>query len=243
MPNFTQEAPALIGVGAQSIVDRAKELGLTWTIRPATISTTAQVQNTVNANETIVYDGDSAPIAAMNITGQVVTVGQRVMAIAVPPAANYIIGFATVLDTTGRGLIARISSFAQTGLISAETIVLSISSITFVRNRAYAIHFEGTAFGTVAAWSHFVRIRLTGTSGTLLAYRQEQQTGIGAQESVVGTIYVVNTSGGDETNTLVLTSQASAGSLRWGTNLTTDVYYLEVTDVGAASQYAGAISV
>lgn len=239
----SQEAPALVGIGAQSIVDRAKELGLTWTIRPATVVTSEEPARPLNSAESILYDGDSESIDAFNLTGQVLNVRQRVMVIGVPPAANYIIGFLEVADTTGRGLVKFLSSFAQTGLIAAETIVLSIPTITFVANRAYSIHFEGTSFGTVAAWSHFVRIRLSGTVGTLLGFRQYQQTGIGAQETVVGTIYVVNTSGSDEVNTLVLTSQASAGSLRWGTNLSSDVYYLEVRDVGAASQYPGAISV
>lgn len=83
--NFiTTEAPALIGVGAQSIVDRAASLGLTWNLRPATIS----VAGTIGIQ--ITYDGDSRPINCVNMTGNYLFVGDRVMGMFVPPSGNFV---------------------------------------------------------------------------------------------------------------------------------------------------------
>lgn len=79
-------APALIGIGAQSIVERAASLGLTWTMRPATVT----VPGASDAG--IQYDGDTESIPCVNLTGSQFAVGDRVMGVMVPPSANYIIG-------------------------------------------------------------------------------------------------------------------------------------------------------
>lgn len=80
------EAPELIGIGAQSIVDRAQALGLTWQLRPVTVVGT---QPPVTA----VYDGDNAVLPFVNLTGMHMATGTRAMGMVVPPAGNYIIGF------------------------------------------------------------------------------------------------------------------------------------------------------
>jgi hypothetical protein len=85
---LTQEAPALVGIGAQSIVDRAKELGLTWTLRPATVT---RVGDSVTTTE-VVYDGDTVAVGCVNLTGSDVRLSQRVMGMMIPPSGNFIIG-------------------------------------------------------------------------------------------------------------------------------------------------------
>lgn len=82
----TVEAPSLIGVGAQSIVERAASLGLTWNLRPATVSVggTTDIQ--------ITYDGDSRPINCVNLTANYLFVGDRVMGAFVPPSGNFVLG-------------------------------------------------------------------------------------------------------------------------------------------------------
>jgi hypothetical protein len=80
-------APSLIGVGAQSIVDRARQLGLTWTLRPATVVTFVVATGTA----TVQFDGDTATLGVVSLIGQV-SPNQRVMCMSVPPGGNFIIG-------------------------------------------------------------------------------------------------------------------------------------------------------
>jgi len=87
MTSDPDQAPALVGIGAQSIVDRAKSLGLTWTLRPASIAADGV---------SILYDGDTEPINAVNLTGDAKTSGDRVMGLTVPPSGNFIIGVTKV---------------------------------------------------------------------------------------------------------------------------------------------------
>lgn len=84
--NFvTEEAPALIGVGAQSIVDQARQLGLTWTLQPGTVT------QTVFSVGQVRFDGDTVGINVINLSEGVVLTGNRVMGI-LTPTGNYVIG-------------------------------------------------------------------------------------------------------------------------------------------------------
>ena len=75
------QLPGLLSTQAQAVVDRAKSLGLTWTLRPATVSTV----------DTVIYDGDIIPVGVISLIGPGV-VNDRVMCLQVPPGGNYIIG-------------------------------------------------------------------------------------------------------------------------------------------------------
>lgn len=87
---FPVEAPDLVGIGAQSIVERAKPLGLVWTRRPATV-----VDATTDpASCVIVFDGDTVNTNAVSMIGKL-PVDTRVYVDMVPPAANFIVGLVT----------------------------------------------------------------------------------------------------------------------------------------------------
>ncbi|HLN64587.1 MAG TPA: hypothetical protein VK464_23940 [Symbiobacteriaceae bacterium] len=73
---------------AKAVVDDAKRLGLTWTLRPATV-----IDGTNPAAVLAVYDGDTVNIAMTSLLGYL-PVGARVYAMAVPPGGNFITGFA-----------------------------------------------------------------------------------------------------------------------------------------------------
>jgi hypothetical protein len=87
----------LVQAQVQAVAANAKDLGLTWGLRPAAVS-----DDTPGA-VTAVYDGDSVAIAMTSLIGPLYP-GQRVYAISVPPAGNYIIGIAA---TTQIGIRAR----------------------------------------------------------------------------------------------------------------------------------------
>lgn len=85
-PETTPDALALITVDA--LITRARELGLTWGLRPATI-----VDGTDPTSVIALYDGDTVDVGMTSLIGAVPT-GARVFVIAVPPAKNYVVGYA-----------------------------------------------------------------------------------------------------------------------------------------------------
>jgi hypothetical protein len=86
-PTLDAEAPSLIGVGAETIVDRAKALGLTWTLRLATVAVAGSTTSTQ-----ILYDGDTETSTCISLLGHTSRVGDRVMGMIVPPSGNFILG-------------------------------------------------------------------------------------------------------------------------------------------------------
>jgi len=76
-----------------AIQDNADRLGLTWGMRPATVTGYDWDTNTATA----VYDGDEVGIAMVSLTGPLLA-GFRVMAIQVPPSANFIISTLGIPD-------------------------------------------------------------------------------------------------------------------------------------------------
>jgi len=112
-----QLAPALVGTGAEATVENAKRLGLTWTLRLATV-----LNGTDPVNVLATYDGDTAVISMTSMVGPLVA-GQRVYVVQVPPSGNFITGFITPLLSAQYGVRARVSNAqaipnaAQTSLI------------------------------------------------------------------------------------------------------------------------------
>lgn len=88
----------IISATARAIVENAERLGLTWTMRMATVTNVVQVANSnfIPAR----YDGDDASINMVNMTEVPLESGARVYAIRVPPSGNFIIASA---DATPMG--------------------------------------------------------------------------------------------------------------------------------------------
>lgn len=79
--------PDAISAGAKQLVDKARQLGLTWTLRLATVSVS------VLDNLSVVFDGDTTSMTGVvNISGEQLVAGDRVYVMIVPPAGNFIIG-------------------------------------------------------------------------------------------------------------------------------------------------------
>lgn len=70
----------------QNIVAQAKQLGITWTLRPGVVIKANSV-----STATVLLDGDEFNIIAVNILGQT-NLGSRVMCLIIPNQAVYIIG-------------------------------------------------------------------------------------------------------------------------------------------------------
>ena len=76
-------AGAMAQAQVRALVQNASALGLTWTLRPATVS--------IDSPITAVFDGDTNGIGMTSLIGPV-AVGQRVFVLIIPPSGNYIVG-------------------------------------------------------------------------------------------------------------------------------------------------------
>jgi hypothetical protein len=224
---LTQEAPALIGIGAQSIVDRAKELGLVWNLRPATVFATANVANLPGVQ--IQYDGDPSILRVVNLTGQSLQVGDRVMGMEVPPSANYVIG-RLGNPAVGLGWWASASSIGFVGPFSAETVIVNITACVFPPLRAFKAEWRMDLATTTGTNAGIWRIRQDGLAGTQMgigvwALRNIQSNDCGSD------MIIANRQEIPQTADLTLTCASSAGTIT-ATGTTTEVIWLRVFDVG-----------
>lgn len=73
----------------QQVVSEANRLGLTWTIKLATVV----ASSLTGGLAVVVVDGDTVPIRVSSMVG-VPPAGARVYVICTPPAGNYIVGYA-----------------------------------------------------------------------------------------------------------------------------------------------------
>lgn len=80
---FTEEAPSLIGVGADALVENATRLGLTWVLRFGTVQTDDPL--------TVIVDGDTVPVSMVSLTGYL-EVGARVSVLIVSSKVHFVIG-------------------------------------------------------------------------------------------------------------------------------------------------------
>lgn len=84
--------PEVVSAIAKAIVSNAERLGLTWTLRIATVIN--PVTDTGGSFVAARYDGDEATINMVNMMEVPLENGARVYAIRVPPGGNYIVGAA-----------------------------------------------------------------------------------------------------------------------------------------------------
>lgn len=141
----------------------------------------------------------------------------------------------------GRGLRAQVDATANTAAIGAEAIAMTLPAMDFLDKRAYEVEAE-MRIDSSAANIASMRIRKTNLAGASLIYEQYQRGGAwSTTEHFKGRI--VRTAGSDLTGVvLVLTLQASAGTVT-GRGAADTVRWVEVRDIGLASQYPNAIAI
>lgn len=150
-----KQAPSLIGIGNQSLVDRARALGLTWTLRPATVVQSSSsgvlvgIPGAFITDVLVTYDGDSVILPTINLTGSILPVGARVMGLLIPPSGNYIVG-QLELSGAGGGLMARTDADTNSPAVSSETVVLQTGQARWLPNRAYRWSWGGQLSSSVA---------------------------------------------------------------------------------------------
>lgn len=220
---------------ATSLVENAKRLGLLWTLRAATID---DGDDPVAVIAT--YDGDTQPLKMTSLIGPLVFEGTRVYAIAIPPAGNYIVGYAGMPPQLG---IAYGAIDTNSGAIGAETAVITTTdAITIKKDRAYMMSFGGQ-LNTSVANTTTARVRKDSAAGAAVfgaynfvfpaATNEWRQT-----SDVVG----VNLTGADiAAYRPCLTIAASAGTTTV-VAAATRIAFIQMVEIGNASDYPGATS-
>jgi hypothetical protein len=160
-PNPT-DAPELISIGAQSIVDRSKSLGLVWTRRLATVN-----NGTDPASCVITFDNDTVAVTAVSMVGSLPT-DARVYVDMVPPSGNFIVGIAT----TGAapllgGAISLNNALAAGTTVSAVNVDMpGPQTLTLVKASpasSIKIDFHATFFSTLASTLARFAVSIAGT--------------------------------------------------------------------------------
>lgn len=123
---------------------------------------------------------------------------------------------------------------------TSETAVLTATSVVFRANVAYKASIHGGAFGDAAARLGSFRLRKTNAGGADWGeYYRIETKGISAATGVptTGTVYLIRNAGTDLTADVVVTLQASAGTVTWHASAATP-RRLVIEPCGDAADYA-----
>lgn len=228
------EAPQLISVGTQSMVSRAASLGLTWTLRRATVTA-----STAGAMQ-VTYDADTAPVNCVNLTGELLSLGDRVMGMIVPPSGNFIIGFAGN-PTLPAGVVGYVGEQTSTSSISAEAVFARIENFTFLPGRAYKIQISCALDGSTVNVSGSIRVRYTSASGTvILGPRGYEIILIGGKQYEQSSI-VVNNTGIPLFGDVVATINCVAPNTVQVRGTVDTARELTIEDMGLVARFPGAV--
>lgn len=208
--------PDLLVAALQQMIEQSRALGITWSVRLATVSTSSPL--------TITYDGDNAnntsPMTATSMIGPLLP-QQRVYGLIVPPAANFVIGYAGTKpptsipfflngQTTDGGIVA--------SSVGAEAAIPSGSwdtepLYTFDPLCVFQVHMTGLYLADDEGATMNIKVRLGAatTSGTQLAAAQWQARGGNNGQTFDHLCYFVNTSNAAISSKLSLTVTRVAG--------------------------------
>lgn len=142
----------------------------------------------------------------------------------------------------GLGFVGADGAKANSAAIgTTETAVLTTGTIDFLDDRLYRIEW-GANLQWSAAGRANVRIRQHDDAGNLLSLFVPEATATGTPVAAGGTCHIVNTSGATISDVIVMTLEATSGTVRQIGSATTP-RYLTVTDLGEATSPAQEISV
>lgn len=211
------ESPVIAAV--QEAVTQAKALGITWTIRMATVVTDLPL--------TIVYDGDTTVVNGVSIIGPL-DPNQRVYVLVIPPSGTFVIG--STETTLSRGFLGSNSTTngtvcttpaggAETAVPSAQWLVEPI--FDFLSGRIYKATLTGFAIESTGAGGAVSLIRLRKgsqtTVGTQLTLKEMfHPAGFGALTQSFSYIgFFKNTSGATVSTPLSLSINGVIGAGTW----------------------------
>jgi hypothetical protein len=210
-----------------AVLNRRKVL---WELHIATV--TARTNGSTRCN--IIVDGDSSPIGADTLIGNLVT-GQRVGVIFVPPSGYYVMGNVDGSAVQTAGVVAYASSTSDL-VTSGTTNTLALQATgTFKNDHAYQLTFGwGLHVSIAGARADFTAFQ-DSTGLELIDFGLIVPATISINYQANGTAMFTNTSGHDITDTidLFLTESGTAGTATWVATAARP-RWMCVTDMGIA---------
>lgn len=197
-----------------SLIAQARALGLTWTLRLATVITVTPLQ--------ALFDGDDTPLEMTSMIGPI-TSGSRIYVIIIPRSGNFVVG--RVGGTPTRYLGANIGTATGFAASSTGTEVAFASSFWNVAEPTFTFNPHGffrleaelapapsTATPKSAIWR--IRKGQATTTGTVLGVFYVTMAAPFANVGFSNRVfcYVRNTSDSDVVTKLSMTVQASLGT-------------------------------
>lgn len=196
--NPNEEAPDLIGVGAQAIVSNAGRLGLTWQLKLAT------VENGIDsAAISAIFDNDSVAIPMISTIGTLLT-GTRVYVIEVPPAGNFIVGVVAVAPLATNVECTNVFGMTPGNTTSATFVTMpgtpTVQLFKTSDRSRLMFNLSGTFFSNlaVAGLVAGVRLSLGGAVDLSIAAVSSTNSSLGNHTTYAGLLIAdpVTTSGG-----------------------------------------------
>lgn len=139
---MTDQSAQNVGFGVAELIRESRRLGLTWELRPGTVSTT---------NGSVLLDGDSESLTVSSLIGALL-IDMRVMVMLVPQGGNYVIG---VLSTP----IGQNQNGFSDNIVGPATVTsasyIDLPGLSFLFTKAYAgtrvlLSLDADAYSTVA---------------------------------------------------------------------------------------------
>lgn len=164
------------------------------------------------------------------------------------PSVDYIKGVDITYNTVsmGRGLAVSgfISSTAGAGPFAAETLILQTTgTVTFEPGRAYEVIFKLHAMGNLAYVDGLFHVRTTNLAGPLLLQASDWPlNNIDTAVCYTRTV-VCNYTAAAIFVFVLLTGAAPLGGTVQVQALAASPYYLQINDIGAATDYPGMVQV
>lgn len=216
-----------------SMIRAADRLGLTWGLRPGTVTSVLPPYNPREAS--VRMDGDEGSITVVSLIDDL-ALGDRVMVVKVPPAGQYAIGR---LNTPSQQSYAQ-ASRVNTAAIVAETVLFTFASVTLELGSAYHIQ-AGSRIDAGAATLATFRMRKTNLAGAVVALSPSfTGRGAGVMANSFWNSYI--TPAANMVTNLVYTLQAPApGAISAGT--TTSPHFVMITLAGNVAQFPQAVTV
>lgn len=210
------ELPGVIASAVQEVVDNSRGLGISWTLRMATIASTSPL--------VAIYDGDTEVSNVVSMIGPLAPT-QRCYVLIVPPSGNFIVGcFTSTLGNLGanvsNGGVSTPAGGAETAVPSATwdtEPTYSFEDKTIYKATVSGFISESSGAGGAVA---FVRLRrgsasITGTQIGLTEIFGPGGFG-GLTASFTQMMYFKNTTGSVVRTKLSLTVNGVIGAGVWG---------------------------
>lgn len=232
--------PQTVALGSVAeLRDQAERLGLTWTLRAATVAQTVTPFSAYVPR--ISLDGDDASsvgITAVSFIGGL-AVGMRVMVMFVPPVGYYIIGDINPVD------VQRFEIGAQanhgTTITTTETVMETFPNFRVLPQAAYRIEVDGWLLAATTTLTVF-RLRKTNTAGQSVSASDAFPGGSLSQAPMRHVGYFRNVTADPIYSDLVLTAVTLASTSTWGAD-SERPRYVSIQYCGPAVEYPSAVGI